>query len=140
MTVERYFKTALPLTLAGIAFAGYMTGVKLFSGACAFNESCPTLWGLPSCAYGLVIFILMFLVTLVALKRKKIDLRPIKQNLFLSGLGILFSGYFAVPEIITLVSGRGPGYMLGLPTCAYGLVFYIVIFIVTLVAVMKNRR
>jgi uncharacterized membrane protein len=140
MTVERYLKTAWPLALAGVAFAGYMTGVKLFSGACAFNESCPTLWGLPSCAYGFVIFTSMFLLTVVALKKRVFTLNQIKQNLFLSVIGILFAGYFAVPEIIILLWGNGPKYMLGLPTCAYGLVFYMIIFIVTLVGFLQNRK
>jgi len=137
MSVEKYLKTALPLTVAGMLFAGYMTGVKWFSGACAFSEPCPLLFGQPACAYGFVIFTMMFLVTLVYLLKKLFVVKAIKINLVLSGFGILFSGYFAVPEMIGLLRGT-TDYMLGLPSCAYGLVFYIVIFLVTLMALLKN--
>jgi hypothetical protein len=47
----------------------------------------------------------------------------------ISSLGIIFAGYFTIPEIWKLLSGEHTGYTLGLPTCAYGLVFYIIIFI-----------
>ena len=139
MTIEKYIKTALPLTVAGILFAGYMTGIKLFSGTCAFSEPCPTLWGYPACFYGFFIFSAMFVVTLMALLKKKNSLGPVRANLILSGFGILFSGYFAVPEL-TAVIRDGQNYQLGLPTCAYGLVFYVVIFIVTAAAFAKNRK
>jgi uncharacterized membrane protein len=138
MTIEKYLKTAWPLAVAGVLFAGYMTGVKFFSGACAFSEPCPTLLGLPACAYGFVIFSTMLVSTVLFLLKKNFVAKAIKINLGLSGFGILFSGYFAVPEIINLVTGQSD-YMLGLPSCAYGLVFYVVIFAVTLAAWLKNR-
>ncbi|MFH1047525.1 MAG: hypothetical protein V1738_04435 [Patescibacteria group bacterium] len=136
MTVEKYLKTALPLSFAGVLFAGYMTGVKWLSGTCAFNETCPTLLGQPACAYGFVIFTAMLVVTVVWMKKEKKNLCAFRQNLMLSSLGILFSGYFAVPEIIVFVRGKS-SYMLGLPTCAYGLFFYIAIFVVTIVMMFK---
>ena len=48
--------------------------------------------------------------------------------LTVSALGILFAGYFTVPEIGKLLAGSQNGYSLGLPTCAYGFIFYILIF------------
>ncbi|OIO52350.1 hypothetical protein COY93_04595 [Candidatus Uhrbacteria bacterium CG_4_10_14_0_8_um_filter_58_22] len=139
MKIESYLKAAPWLSLAGVLFAGYLTSIKLFGGACAFNETCPTLWGLPSCAYGFVIFSALFLVSLYANLKRVRTSWPIKVNLTLSGFGILFAGWFAVPEIISILSG-GPFYTLGLPTCVYGLVFYILIFIVTTVAWNGHRK
>ena len=48
-----------------------------------------------------------------------------------SFVGILFAGRFVVPEIEKLLSGIHKVYTLGLPTCTYGLIFYILIFIVS---------
>src|SRR3989339_214162 len=104
MKIESYLKAAPWLSLAGVLFAGYLSGINLFSGACAFNESCPTLWGWPSCAYGFVIFLLLFLVSLYANLKQVRTGWPIKGNLALSGFGILFARWVAVPEIIPNLS------------------------------------
>jgi len=50
----------------------------------------------------------------------------------ISVLGILFAGNFTIPEIERLFSGAHTGYTLGLPTCAYGLIFYVFIFIISI--------
>jgi hypothetical protein len=60
-------------------------------------------------------------------------------NTVVSFLGILFAGYFTIPEIGYILSGSAPRYALGLPTCAYGLVFYTLVFILSLLYLKKNR-
>jgi len=62
-----------------------------------------------------------------------------RGNMVLSVIGMFLSGYFAVPEMLGLLRGE-VNYMLGLPTCAYGLFFYIVIFVVSLVSYVKIQK
>lgn len=139
MRIERYLKAAPWLSLAGVLFAGYLSSIKLFSGACAFSEPCPTLWGYPSCVYGFFIFLALFAVSTVAYYKKVRTVWPIRTNLILSLSGILFAGYFAVPEIVAVLS-HGTRYTLGLPTCVYGLVFFGLVFGVTVAACVCYRR
>lgn len=53
--------------------------------------------------------------------------------LAVSFLGILFAGYFTLQELPILFAEGFGAYMLGLPTCALGLIFYIIIFIIEVI-------
>ena len=140
MKVEKYVKTALILTLAGVLFSGYLGGKHLISGTCAFNETCPTFLGYPACYYGFVMFATMFVGTLVALVKKVQTKWPIKLNLAVSTLGMIFSGSFAVSEMSAwFIPGHFKLYGLGLSTCVYGFAFYIIIFVFTLVTFLKKE-
>lgn len=133
MTVKTYFKWATYLSLAGVLFAGYLSGIKFFTQTCAFNEPCPYFLGYPACYFGFGMFLAMFITSLVALTRKAGSLQPAKIILIISLLGILFAGYFVSQEMVDVVSrGRFTFYGLGLPTCLYGLIFYILIFALSL--------
>jgi len=134
-----YEKTALLLSGAGTLFAGYLSGVKLFSRTCAFGESCPYFLGYPSCYYGLFMYLVMFSVSLCAFLKKTKEPWPAQANAFVSFLGILFAGYFVWLELSLLLSGHPTVYALGLPTCAYGLIFYVAIFCLSVRKLRKNR-
>jgi uncharacterized membrane protein len=127
------------LGVAGMLFAGYMSAVKFLSDTCAFDKPCPYFLGFPACYYGLAMFsaIVFFLV---------LDYWHIIQErtagiavLAVSALGILFSGYFTLGELPTLFNKGLGAYFFGLPTCAIGLVFYIAIFVMALMAFMQNN-
>lgn len=123
-----YHKKMLLLSAAGTVFAGYLSGVKIFSKTCAFGESCPYFLGYPSCYYGFVMYLAMFVIALYAVM-KTVKERWIAQSIAtISFLGILFSGYFVWLELSLFLSGEPATYALLLPTCAYGLIFYIAIF------------
>jgi hypothetical protein len=140
MKVEKYVKIAAVLTSAGVLFSGYLSGIKLFSGTCAFNESCPTFLGYPACYFGFIMFTAMFIGTVAALIKKVAEKWPMKLNLGISLLGIIFAGSFAVREIaVWFQPGQFRLYGLGLSTCVYGLVFYIIIFVFTLTALLKKE-
>jgi hypothetical protein len=47
--------------------------------------------------------------------------------LAVSSLGIIFAGYFTVGELPLLFAQGFSAYIFGLPTCALGLIFYIMI-------------
>jgi len=132
-------KVILTLGIAGMLFSGYLSAVKFFSKTCAFGESCPYFFGYPACYYG---FTLFAIITITAtLWNFKLIKERVAENILLitSLLGILFAGYFTARELPTLF-GRGFGvYSLGLPMCALGLIFYVAIFILTLISLLMSK-
>lgn len=129
---KNYLKIAFYLSLAGTLFAGYMSGIKLFTQTCAFNETCPYFMGYPACWVGFGMFFIMFIVAIVGLSKKISELAVRKTLSFVSLLGIIFSGRYVVEEIALLIKQGYSHYALGLPTCAYGLIFYIIIFAISI--------
>lgn len=141
MSNNRLLKSAALLSFAGTLFAGYLTASKIFAGQCAFNETCYYLFGYPTCLYGFVMFLTIFVSSISALTGKVSELRAAKLNSAVSGFGILFSGYYVVRDIlIWLGPGEAPSYSLILPTCAYGLVFYIAVFAVSIAAYLQKAK
>ena len=124
------------LASAGLLFSGYLSAVNLFSHTCAFNESCPFFLGYPACFYGFAMYLIMFFVpglgVLGRVRYKKVFI----TDAVVSIIGILFAGSFVVQE---LLQARITG-TLGLSTCAYGLIFYISIFITSLKGKSPLRR
>lgn len=87
-------KILLTLSVAGLTFASYLSGIKLFTSTCAFGESCPYFLGYPACYYGFVLFLLLtaFSYSLsFGYFSRPIMVRAIRVT---SALGILFAGYF----------------------------------------------
>lgn len=112
------------LGLAGTLFAGYLSAVKLFSSVCAFNSPCPYFLGAPACWYGLAMFFLIALVSLLGWTGAMRDAAANAGVLAVSALGTLFAVSFVVPEIR---SGQIVGGSLGLSTCSYALVFFAIV-------------
>lgn len=131
MSTQSFFKTMVGLTFAGVLFSGYLSAVKLFSGTCAFNEGCPYFLGYPACLYGFAMFLIMFVASIVGLRKSVHTDSLVKVLRYVSLLGIVFAGRFVVLELVQLIRYGNPHYKLLLPTCAYGLVFYIIIFLLT---------
>lgn len=130
----------LILSLGGLLFSGYLSAIKLFSDTCAFNEPCPYFLGYPACWYGFVLFFILFISSLLCFWRKMDLKKTSKINSLISFLGILFAGYFTLPELKSLLTGTGGLYSLGLPTCAYGLIFYMIIFILSIKSYSNTRH
>jgi hypothetical protein len=129
MKKEHY---VLLLGVFGLLFAGYLSGIKFFTDTCAFGESCPIFLGLPACYYG---FFMYLGITAYALFRKfGIVASQICNEIIvtISGVGILFSGYFTLTELPILFRDGLTAYMLGLPSCALGLICYAAIFYIAL--------
>jgi hypothetical protein len=131
MKTSIYIKTMLFLGFAGLLFSGYLSAVKLSSSICAFNEPCPYFLGYPACYFGFGMFLIIFFSALLG--RIKIISEKVMSAIItvISFLGILFAGYFTIPEIQKFILKMSTLYTLGLPTCAYGLIFYIVIFVIS---------
>jgi hypothetical protein len=115
------------IVLVGLLFSGYLSGVKLISSTCAFGEQCPYFLGFPACYYGFAMYLAMFLIILTARARLTEERTLYTRVLMIALLGICFAGYFTFREIGTIFTDGFTIYMLGLPTCAWGLLLYILI-------------
>ena len=133
MRVSNYLKIAMLLTLAGTMFSGYLAGTKFFSGACAFREGCPVFLGFPACYFGFALFSTMFASTAYAWAYRVRTKWPVAVNTLVASLGVLFAGSFTAGELMTwFTSGFRAFGRLGLSTCAYGLVFFVIILVLSL--------
>lgn len=118
------FLPQILLSLAGILFSGYLSFNKIFNGICPLNEGCPTFLGYPACYFGFGFFSILLILSL---------LKQVKPLRIVSALAIIFAAY---STYIDLAFPNCPGgqcqYSLLLPTCIYGLIIYIGIFIFSL--------
>lgn len=132
MTSKRYFGLSIALSLGGTLFAGYLSGVKILTKTCAFGESCPYFLGYPSCWYGFAMFLALSVIALLGGVGKLPERRAAKGLLGVSALGTVFAGSFVVQEVAGWLSaGRVTFYGFGLPTCVYGLVFYVALLAIS---------
>jgi uncharacterized membrane protein len=117
------FKLCL-LTLAGTLFAGYLGLSKLFTGECTLSTSCSYFLGYPTCYYGFGMFGLMLVLSIIYFfTNKSIYAKAIAIT---ATLGVIFSGYFSVKEILPMFT-EGVTYGLILPSCSYGLLVYLIV-------------
>jgi uncharacterized membrane protein len=120
-------KAVFALGIGGLLFAGYLSGVKFFSETRAFGESCPYFLGLPACYYGFAMYLIITIFAGLHVFHKYDGEKANRIVLVTAYLGILFAGYFTLTELPLLLSEGLSAYVLGLPTCALGLIFYIII-------------
>lgn len=64
-------KIILIISIAGILFSGYLSYSELFAGVCAVGGGCSSIRGIPVCVYGLVMYLIIFVVTIFGLRSKK---------------------------------------------------------------------
>ena len=136
MKSTTYIKTMFFLGLAGFLFSGYLSAVKLFTSTCAFNSPCPYFLGYPACWYGFTMFTLIFAASIRGWCKNACLKKANKMITIISGLGVLFSGYFTLPEIERMFSPAPQS----LPLCAFGLVFYLLIFIFSVRYLATNKN
>lgn len=120
------------LSCGGLLFSGYHSGLKFFNDTCAFNESCPYFLGYPACYYGFAMYLVLVIYSLLIFFNKIEIRKGTEITLLVSSLGILFAGYFSFRELPTLMEKGISAYVFGLPTCALGLTFYLIIFTLSL--------
>lgn len=130
MIKDKKIVSLFVLSILGFWFSGYLSGIKFFSETCAFGESCPYFLGFPACYFGFVMFVLLTAFSFALVFNKIRIISGVKNIIGVSVLGILFAGYFTLKEIPLLFQKGFSAYVLGLPTCALGLIFYILIFII----------
>ena len=114
------------LSLCGVLFSGYLSFSKLILGACPLNEGCAYILGLPSCVYGFILFLALFALSIFNLKKKELK----KYINYVSLAGIIFAVYSSIIDLFFTTCIGGCSYSLILPSCIYGLVFFVAIFII----------
>jgi hypothetical protein len=57
----------------------------------------------------------------------------------LSGAGILFAGYFSLPELASIRANGFGANGLGFPTCVYGGIVFIAVFVIAVLALRAGR-
>lgn len=119
------------LSVAGLAFASYTSAVKLLTSTCAFSEPCPYFLGYPACYFGFALFAVLSVVSYLLLFGYAHALRARRAMILFSLLGVLFAGYFTLEELPTLFAKGLGAYVLGLPTCALGLLFFLAILLIS---------
>jgi hypothetical protein len=126
--MKRNIIPILIFSIIGSLFAGYLSYKKLTSNTCVLTEGCANFLGLPTCVYGFLMFFLIFALALIVMTAN-INLRkPIR---IISIIGILFSGSFSVYELFLAPFNilNGAKFSLLLPSCVYGALMFLIIFI-----------
>ncbi len=135
MSEQTYLRIATGLSAAGTAFAGYLSLTRMTSGVCAFDEPCPFFLGHPACYTGFVLFGVALAISTGALLSRATSAWPMIVNTLIGAAGTLFAARMTGRELSAFA-----GYKLGLPTCAYGFVFFVALLVVSLVAWMRRAR
>lgn len=76
-------------------------------------------------------FLTMLVVAFMAVGKGAASALQTRTLAVVSALGTIFASSFVVPEL-TLWLQSGASYALGLPSCVYGLIFYIAILVLSL--------
>lgn len=132
MTKKFYTRAVLALALSGTLFSGYLSGIKLFTKTCAFNESCPYFLGYPACYFGFVMFLILLIVSAVTFWGRMEFSKGVRLNTIMASLGTIFAGYFAYPEVREILTGTLDYRFFGLTTCVYGFLFFVAMLIISI--------
>jgi len=127
-------------SVAGFLFSGYLTAVKLFSGTCAFNESCPLVLGIPACWYGFALYVILLALAILAVRKNIEFTKAITAVAAVSLVGILFAGTLTMTELPLFLKKGFEAYAFGVPTCFMGLVFFMLIFVTAALAWSHDRQ
>jgi hypothetical protein len=129
----------LGFSVAGFLFSGYLTAVKVFSGGCAFNETCPIFLGHPACWYGFALYSALLALSVLTFSNKLALRSGLLAATAIALVGIVFAGYLTVGEYATFMAGGFEG-SLGLPTCFLGLIFYMFTFVSGALGIAHHRE
>ncbi|MCX6815602.1 MAG: hypothetical protein NT120_02000 [Candidatus Aenigmarchaeota archaeon] len=121
-------KIAVLFSLIGVLFSGYLTFAKLVLGTCPLTEPCAYFLGQPTCMFGFVFFIILFIASVLLMFKKYNEIKLIKVLTYISLIAIIFSFYFSYVDLFLTACPGGCKFSMLLPTCVYGLVFYIIVF------------
>ena len=65
MESKKAVKAILWISLLGVLFSGYLSYVELTGGVCGL------IFGLPSCVYGFAMYVIVFMICLIAMRKSK---------------------------------------------------------------------
>jgi len=70
MKKDLALKTILAISVAGMLFSGYLSYGELVAKSCLVG-GCTFVLGAPACVYGLVMYLIVFIIALLGLIEKK---------------------------------------------------------------------
>jgi uncharacterized membrane protein len=62
----------LLIAIFGACFSGYLSYNELVKNVCVLGGSCPSVFNLPACVYGLVMYIIVGIIAILGLTSKDI--------------------------------------------------------------------
>lgn len=118
--------------ILGTLFSGYQSAIKFFTETCPTFAPCPYFMGYPACYVGFALFLLIALLGGLHVYHFMEGKKANQLVTLVAVLGVLFAGYYTLGDIPTLLEDGFSAYALGLPTCAYGLILYLFVLILSL--------
>ena len=79
MNAKTALKIILVISIIGILFSGYLSYSELTAGVCPIGGGCSAVAGIPACVYGLVMYAIVFVLSLLGLKEKAASAAPMPQ-------------------------------------------------------------
>lgn len=70
MKKQTALKILFWISLAGVLFSGYLSYTEIFQQSCAIGSCSAKVFTLPSCVYGLVMYLAGLIVSIIGLKSK----------------------------------------------------------------------
>ncbi len=67
MKAEICLKIITGISIIGMIFSGIMSYLEVFTDACTL-ERCNAIQGVPACVYGFIIYLIIFILSLMGLK------------------------------------------------------------------------
>jgi len=135
--MNKYIKTIFIFSLIGVLFSGYLSFTKLILENCPLKEGCPLFLTYPACYFGFGFFLALLILSILSFK--EISKNKLKTIFYVSLLAIIFAVYSTIKEYASPSCINGVcEYSLLLPTCVYGLIMYIVIFVMSVLALKKS--
>jgi uncharacterized membrane protein len=71
MEKQTALKTILGISIAGVLFSGYLSYTEIFQQVCALGTCSTTIFKVPSCVYGFVMYLIVLIIAIIGLKSSK---------------------------------------------------------------------
>jgi len=127
----------LAVSIAGILFSGYLSYYSLFTEGCtegiiSCGSNSVKLLGLPTCLYGLIMYLVVAILSFIGLKKLS-SLLFLKSLMWIGIIGVLFSGSLSYYELYVQETTIDQ-----LPACVYGLIMYALILVFAIIGAAKK--
>lgn len=70
MNKQKSLKIILALSVFGVLFSGYLSYTEIFQATCALGSCSSTVFQIPACVYGFVMYLIVAIVAALGLKAK----------------------------------------------------------------------
>ena len=71
MKKQTALKALFWVSLAGALFSGYLSYTEIFQQVCALGTCSTTVFSVPSCVYGLAMYLIGLVISILGIKSKK---------------------------------------------------------------------